>query len=270
MGFERVVVGNDGSPAAMQALRLARRLAAPEAEFLVLTVAETHYAMHAGMDAVEWDKRLRADAEEARLVAERELHGYAHAEARARTGHATRALLETIEEFRADLVAVGSHGHSRAAGIVLGSVATRLVHDAPCSVLIAREQLEIEDFPRSIVVGVDTSPASVEAEVAAEALAAASGARVRRVMATGGKPLPDNAALVAELDSRSPVDALVDASRSVDLLVVGSRGLHGVAALGSVAERVAHVAECSVLVVRSPQDAKHQSREPSQASSADS
>jgi nucleotide-binding universal stress UspA family protein len=250
MAFERVVVGNDGSPVAMRALRLARRLATPDAEFLTLTVAETHYAMHAGMDAVTWDERLRADAETARLAADRELRGDPHAESRAVTGHAAPALLAAIEEFRADLVAVGSHAHSRAAGIVLGSVATRLIHDAPCSVLIAREQLEIEDFPRSIVVGIDTSPTSVEAEAIAEALAAATGASVRRLTATGGKPVPENTTVDAELDSRSAVDALVDASRSCDLLVVGSRGLHGLAALGSVAERVAHEAECSVLVVR--------------------
>jgi nucleotide-binding universal stress UspA family protein len=47
-----------------------------------------------------------------------------------------------------------------------------------------------------------------------------------------------------------PVRALVGASGIVDLVVVGSRGLHGVKALGSVSERVAHQANCSVLVVR--------------------
>ena len=36
------------------------------------------------------------------------------------------------------------------------------------------------------------------------------------------------------------------------LVVVGSRGLHGLAALGSVSERVAHSAACSTLVVREP------------------
>jgi len=35
-----------------------------------------------------------------------------------------------------------------------------------------------------------------------------------------------------------------------DLLVVGSRGVHGMAALGSVSVRVAHRAGCSVLVIR--------------------
>jgi nucleotide-binding universal stress UspA family protein len=53
-----------------------------------------------------------------------------------------------------------------------------------------------------------------------------------------------------EWHARPPVDALVAASAEADLLVIGSRGLHGLASLGSVSERVAHRAHCSVLVVR--------------------
>jgi nucleotide-binding universal stress UspA family protein len=54
----------------------------------------------------------------------------------------------------------------------------------------------------------------------------------------------------AEEIAARPVETLVTASRAADLLVVGSRGLHGVRALGSVSERVAHQATCSVLVAR--------------------
>ena len=46
------------------------------------------------------------------------------------------------------------------------------------------------------------------------------------------------------------VDSLVIASEEADLVVVGSRGLSGIRALGSVGERVAHEAHCPVLVVR--------------------
>ena len=46
------------------------------------------------------------------------------------------------------------------------------------------------------------------------------------------------------------MSALVEAAADADLLVVGSRGLHGFKALGSVSERVAYEAACSVLVVR--------------------
>ena len=47
-----------------------------------------------------------------------------------------------------------------------------------------------------------------------------------------------------------PVEALVTASADADLVVVGSRGLKGLKALGSVSERVAHRAAASVLIVR--------------------
>jgi nucleotide-binding universal stress UspA family protein len=47
-------------------------------------------------------------------------------------------------------------------------------------------------------------------------------------------------------------DALVAASADADLVVLGSRGLHGIKSLGSVSERVAHQAASSVLIVRAP------------------
>ena len=48
--------------------------------------------------------------------------------------------------------------------------------------------------------------------------------------------------------------AIVSATADADLVVVGSRGLHGLKALGSVSERVAHQARCSTIVVREPHD----------------
>jgi nucleotide-binding universal stress UspA family protein len=47
-----------------------------------------------------------------------------------------------------------------------------------------------------------------------------------------------------------PVTALVAAAADADLVVVGSRSLHGLGSLGSVSERVAHQARASVLIVR--------------------
>jgi len=54
-----------------------------------------------------------------------------------------------------------------------------------------------------------------------------------------------------EWSERSPVEALLAASAEADLLIVGSRGLHGFDSLGSVSERIAHRARSSVLIVRS-------------------
>jgi nucleotide-binding universal stress UspA family protein len=137
--------------------------------------------------------------------------------------------------------------------MLLGSVATSILRQAPCSVLVARASGDTPWSPGSIVVGMDGSrEAAAAAETAAE-LEDRFGASVRLIAARGGSPVDEGA--LNQIDalerlSANPVDALVDASRNADLVIVGSRGLRALAALGSVSERVAHQAGCSVLVVR--------------------
>jgi nucleotide-binding universal stress UspA family protein len=78
------------------------------------------------------------------------------------------------------------------------------------------------------------------------------GSTLHVIASSGGKPVDiDGLARVDGItwDERPPVDALVAASAAADLVVVGSRGLHGLSGLGSVSERVAHRGGCSVLVV---------------------
>ena len=47
-------------------------------------------------------------------------------------------IVETAEEWLADLIVVGSHGYSRWERLLLGSVSDSVVHHAPCSVLVVR------------------------------------------------------------------------------------------------------------------------------------
>ncbi len=56
-------------------------------------------------------------------------------------------------------------------------------------------------------------------------------------------------ALAGVLENAGWRTEFAERSTAADLLVVGSRGLHGAKALGSVSERVAHAAASSVLVV---------------------
>jgi nucleotide-binding universal stress UspA family protein len=55
------------------------------------------------------------------------------------SGDASRCLIEIAEREGADLIAVGTHGYGRLQVAVLGSVASRVMRGAKCSVLIAPE-----------------------------------------------------------------------------------------------------------------------------------
>ena len=149
---------------------------------------------------------------------------------------------------------MGSHGRARKSGIVLGSLPTMLLHEAACSVLVARASDHDESFPSAIVAGVDGSPEADAAAGVAAGLAERFGATLTLVVAAGGKRVDLEGVrgtyAAAESSTGKPVTTLVEASERADLLVLGSRGLHGLRSLGSVSERVAHNARCSVLVVR--------------------
>jgi nucleotide-binding universal stress UspA family protein len=86
-------------------------------------------------------------------------------------------------------------------------------------------------------------------------LAARFDAELRAIVGTQGARVDLDAvrriAPGCEEHEAQALDLLELTSETVDLIVVGSRGLRGVRALGSLSERIAHEAHCSVLVVRS-------------------
>jgi nucleotide-binding universal stress UspA family protein len=229
--FERVLAGADGSEAGLEATRQAARLTTPGGRLEVFTAVHLAEASRTGLSAPRVAEGLERQAAEANRSA-LELAG-AEATAKVVNGPALRSILHELEAEDIGLVAVGTHGHRRTAEIVLGSVAGELLHTAPCSVLVARPPADPLRFPRSIVVGSDGSSCAERAVGIAEHLARRFGAELRVVQA-----------------EEHPVRALVEASHGADLLVVGSRGVRGLKALGSVSERVAHQAACSVLVTR--------------------
>ena len=115
-------------------------------------------------------------------------------------------------------------------------------------------------FPATVMVAADGSPESARAIHAAADVAHRLGAELEAIVATGGQTDVNIGAVRSMLDAaggpeiplredpQPPVDALT--RLAPDMLVIGSRGLQGVRSLGSVSERVAHEARCSVLVVR--------------------
>jgi nucleotide-binding universal stress UspA family protein len=255
--FARIVVGVDGTDWGFEALRQALVLAPKENPVLhAITAVDTAPAIHTGFHAAHFAELLAKEAEEARDTAEAIIGSRAGCTARVVRGKPVDVLRRERDELQATVVALGGRRSSRFLGIMLGDTGTELVHDAACSVLLVCPADNGAWRPRKIVVGFDSSTYALAALRSAEELADAHGGTVEVVTATGGKAIERDAAWTERVetwDPANPVDALVERSRTVDLVVVGSRGVHGIRTIGSVSERVAHQAHCTALVVHEPQ-----------------
>lgn len=243
--FERVVCGVDGSPESLEAVRQASVLTAPDGRLVLVAVVDAERAIRFQLAPTAWHAARRAldevealDEAAARALqrARDEAVGPADVTTCEVGGHPATSLVETTAHERATLLAVGTHGHGRAAGILLGSVATHVLHEAPCSVLVARARDGAAWTPRSIVLGDDGSASADEARRTCDELAHRFGSSLETITATRGHP----------------AHALVEAAALADLVVVGRRGERPALGLGSVSEHVAHHAPCSVLVVQGP------------------
>lgn len=271
-GFTCVVCGVDGTREGFEAARQAACLTASGGRLVLVAVAD-FFAAVAGRWGPErahrrtWDSLsrsaeeslagLRQRAQASLDLAGSQAAGTAEIATRVVDGDVDVQLLEVAEAEGATLLVVGTHGGRRLSGAAIGEVTSMVLHEAPMSVLVARPPFDPQRFPATIVAGIDGSLEARWALDVAAALRRRSGGRLT-VLAAGrsaetGAPLEGfDAPHELVVASGRPVEELVDAARTADLLVVGSRGLHGARTLGSVSERVAHRAPSSVLVARSP------------------
>jgi nucleotide-binding universal stress UspA family protein len=249
--WDRVVCAVDLTPASIYAARVAAGLMPVDSKLTMCTVLSR--------DAVEGgvllDEGLIRRARGGLDRAHAEIEALHAAELRLREGPPIRLVLDELRAEQATLVTVGAHGHSRVAGIVLGSVATAMLHEAPCSVLVAHPGC---GEAGEVVVGFDGSGGARRGLGVGRELCERLSLALRVIVATGDAHPPSPGWSREELgpelevieDPRTAVQALTDASRSARLLILGSRRLRGVMALASVSERAAHRARCPVLVVR--------------------
>ena len=135
--FNKIIWATDGSPAADKALPLAKGLAQQGGGSLVVVhIVEHIVGPKAGGETVQVDEsELKAKIEQ--QVAELSSEGIG-AELRVESGHqgiAAHAIADVAREVGADLIVVGTRGHTGLGAVVLGSVTQRLLHITSCPVL---------------------------------------------------------------------------------------------------------------------------------------
>jgi nucleotide-binding universal stress UspA family protein len=269
-----IVAGYDGSPGGAQALRWAAREAQARGATLTACLAWTpdHMELPTESDLCDLAR------EHGREILAR---GLPYAESvlgpgRVRTdlagGSAAHVLCQRSRN--ADMVVVGSRGHSELPGLLLGSVAWQVAGHAAGRVVVVRGAWRPANRPPGpVVVGADGSPAGQAAVifafeeaalrdvplVAVCALTDSPGrlGESRQVqedfedlMAREAKEHPGVSVTHRVLAGR-PRPALLTAAADAQLLVVGARGRGGLdeMSLGSIAQAVLHYAPCPVAVV---------------------
>ena len=144
--FTTIVVGTDGSSGAEEAVRAAATIAAPDAAIHVVTAYEpltprqmqelTRQLPDEFQPILTADLGVGARLDEARAI----LDGLAvEAECYAVKDDPTDAILDVVDRVGADLVVVGSRGEGSVKRAVHGSVSTKILHHAPCSVLVVKD-----------------------------------------------------------------------------------------------------------------------------------
>ena len=88
--------------------------------------------------------------------------------AEARFGKPAWEIIEKSDEWKADLIVVGSHGRTALGRLLLGSVSQKVLNESRCSVRIARKRVNDQNKSLRVLVAVD---GSVNAEAAVKEVA---------------------------------------------------------------------------------------------------
>jgi nucleotide-binding universal stress UspA family protein len=192
-------------------------------------------------------------------------------------GPAASELISKANDWKPDLIVVGSHGRSAVSRFILGSVSKKVVTDSDHSVRVSRGEIERDlHKPPRIVIGVD---GSTEAEQAVRAVGSRvwpHGTEVRiiavddgssghndelplaaaQMVAWGENALSEIGLKVSVVTERGdPRRVLIDQAKAwdADSIFVGGRRFSSALErfqLGSVATALATKAHCSVEVAR--------------------
>jgi nucleotide-binding universal stress UspA family protein len=294
VGLTTIVAGVDLSVPSEQALDRAAALAELNGALLIMVHAQADDApienVDSAMLAQLGEVSAAVRAEEAKRLTEKHQALTArgiNVELVHRAGPPGEVVSEVAKERNAELIVIGTHGHTGLQRFLLGSVATAVLRHAPCDVLVCRGTAGPSPFLRPLVA-TDFSASAARALRNAAALsshrvpivvvhawqlpAGSWGATllgqarfpwstVRDAVLNSAQTQADKlvagfADLDHPLDVRlvqgPPQSVITDAAEqgSHDLIAIGTHGHRGFRRLllGSVAESVIRHAPCSVLV----------------------
>lgn len=144
--MNRILLATDGSPSSRQATAGALALATATGwQLEVITVWQLPTTMFADLPQQAWDGLAETAEEHARNLVD-EVIATANTQGVAATGTTVRG--DPVTEIcaaaeGAGLLVVGAHGWGAVKRLVFGSVSSSVLHEAPCPVLVVREDVPV-------------------------------------------------------------------------------------------------------------------------------
>ncbi len=157
----KILIAVDGSGCSHAAVEDCRNRRWPDGtEFKVLTAIDSYQLLPPLVD--EQEGQLSAAGE---LVTkyQQELQLQfpgCSASAEVLQGYVKHSLLDCAEKWNADLIVMGSHGHTGMARLLIGSTSQAVLHAAKCSVRIVRHSVITDPTADVVVVAADASEPS--------------------------------------------------------------------------------------------------------------
>lgn len=291
----KILIGYDGSESGERMLWDLKHAGLPaEAEVIVMSVAEHWLAPPTSFGGVDVHFTEAPDegaetvnmTQQAQALISFNFPNW-HITTEAIWGMPASKLIAKADEWKPDLLVVGSHGRSALGRFFLGSVSQKVIHEAQCSVRIARGIAKEAGSPVRILIAMDGSKGAMAAVDAVVARHWPVGSQVRLVNATWtvppitssrmAAPIADwianeNARVKQALDTATvklqgvglPTSVVLEEEEpktlltkeaekwGADCIFLGARGMGPVERLmiGSVSSGVAARAHCSVEVIR--------------------
>ena len=290
MKITKVLIAYDGSECANQAVEDLRRAGLPEkAHALVISAVESWLPPPSGLEileSVDYRQETLALARRASTRISSMMPGWV-VEPLVGFGSPASVIIEKADEWKPDLIIVGSHGRTAAGRFFFGSVSQKLVHEAHCTVRVARGRIEEPITPVRLIVGVDGSKGSEAAAAVVAARHWPPGSEARVVNAAWKMPLVtseptllqiaewvarENARVALAVESaerqlkaaglatsivmkeEEPKQLILNEAETwgADSIFVGARGMGRLERflIGSISSVIAARAHCSVEVVR--------------------
>ncbi|WP_342799858.1 universal stress protein [Nocardia sp. No.11] len=256
MGYQRIVVGTNGSESGQTAVVVAGELAVKLGVGVTVVSVWKEATLKAGTDAA-WAAEITAAA--AAFLVEA---GVTEVRRRELPGTAGAVLLEVAAAEPGTLLVVGGGGLGSSKARLLGSTANHVSHHSESDVVFTHK---IPKRWTTVGLTTDGSASSITAVRRGYEVAVALGARP--FLVTAAKTDDDGAVTLIEVEGQVHVEdpelfghdvltgvpaaeAICNAAWKYDLVVIGNRGMSGPARLlGSVANKVTHDIDTNLLLV---------------------